>query len=226
MKKNYLIIVLSLLVFSGYSQQLSQVTFSGGSGFSWFSLLTNQNALVRISDDGKIIEFGTEQQALNNRNYFAPKLQPYTGRVEYYPNASDSAFRGKIKSIGACYFTYYPSNDYPEKIGKIKSAGSLSFDYYGKFDDRLLTGKIKILGTDGVAYYTSLDNEAFKGKLKMVGKTSIIYYSSFEDQAIKGKLKSIGSCQYIWYTSFDRFKGGLKSGSQRQVINGVTYILQ
>src|SRR5437868_3792120 len=125
MKKNYLTIVLSLLFFSGYSQQLSQVTFSGGSGFSWFSLLTNQNGLIRISDDGKIIEFGTEQQALNNRNYFAPKLQPYQGRVDYYSNGSDSAFSGKVKSIGTCYFTYYPSNDYPEKIGKIKSAGSL-----------------------------------------------------------------------------------------------------
>src|SRR6478736_4248205 len=116
MKKGFLIMALSLLLFNGYSQQLSQVTFSGGSGFSWFSISTNQRVLIRISADGKLIEFGTEEQSLNNRNYFAPKLLPFTGRVDYFSNESDSAFRGKIKSIGACFFTYYPSTDYPEKI--------------------------------------------------------------------------------------------------------------
>ena len=226
MKRNYLITVCSLLFFSGYSQQLSQVTFSGGSGFSWFSLSTNQNVLIRISADGKLIEFGTEEQSLNNRNYFAPKLLPYTGRVDYYSNESDSAFKGKIKSIGACFFTYYPSTDYPEKIGKIKTAGSLLFDYYRISDDVLIRGKIKNIGMDNIAYNTSVENEALKGKLKLVGRTPITYASSFEDKAIKGKIKSIGSYQYIWYSSFDRSPGALKTGAQRQVINGVTYIIQ
>jgi len=60
----------------------------------------------------------------------------------------------------------------------------------------------------------------------MVGKTSIVYYSSFDDRAIKGKIKSNLSYQYIWYSLFDRSAGDLKSGLQRQPVNGVTYILQ
>jgi len=226
MKKNYLIIVLSFSFLGCYAQQLCQVTFSGGSGFSWFSLSTNQNVLIRISAEGKILEFGTEEQSLNNRNYFAPKLRPFEGRVDYYSNESDSAFRGKIKSIGTCFFTYYASNDYPEKVGKIKSAGSLTFDYYSKLDDASFANKIKSIGQDNITYYSSVENEAFKGKLKSVGKTSIVYYSSFDDRAIKGKVKSIGSYNYIWYTSFDRSAGGLKSCLQRQPVNGVLYILQ
>ena len=228
MKKFFLIAALSLLFFEGYPQQLSQVTFSAGTNLSWFSLVTNQNVLVRISDDGKIIESGTEEQSLYNRNYFAQKLLPFLGRIDYYGSESDSAFKGKIKSIGTCFFTYYPANDYPERIGKLKSAGSLFFDYYRKFDDALIAGKIKSIGSHAIAYYTSFDNEAFKGKLKMVGNTSITYYSSFDDLIIKGKLKNIGSYHYAWYGSLDRkeFNGALKSGSLRQLINGVTYILQ
>jgi hypothetical protein len=228
MRKIYLIAAFSLLFFSSYSQQLSQVTYSGGTTFSWFSLSTNQNVLIRISDDGKILEYGIEEQSLYNKNYYAQKLQPYQGRIDYYSNESDSAFRGKIKSIGTCFFTYYSSKDYPEKVGKIQMAGSLSFDYYRKYDDALIAGKIKSIGSSTIAYYTSFDNEALKGKPKLIGSTAIAYYTSFDDVAIRGKLKSIGSAQYIWYTSYDRkeFSGGLKSGVQRQAINGVTYIIQ
>ena len=228
MKKLSLIAVLLFLFFSGYTQQLNQIIFSGGSNFIYFSIITNQNVLVRISDDGKIIEYGTEEQSLYNKNYFAQKLQPYSGAINYYGKESDSAFRGKIKSIGACYFTYYPSNDYPEKKGKLKSAGTLLFDYYQNYNDALITGKIKSIGFNAVTYFSSFDNEAFKGKLKSVGNTFITYYSSFDDAITKGKLKNIGSYHYTWYGSLDRkeFNGALKSGTQRQLINGVTYILQ
>ncbi len=211
--------------FKGYSQQLSQVSFSQGAAFLWFSITTNENVLVRISDDGKILESGIEVQSLYNSNYYAQKLQPYLGRIDYYSKESDSAFRGKIKTIGSCYFTYYPSNDYPEKVGKIRSAGNLLFDYYRSSEDALIAGKIKAIGTNTIAYFTSFDNEAYKGKLKMAGNTSITYYSSFDNVAIKGKVKSIGSFNYIWYSSFDRFSG-LKSGALRQLVNGVLYILQ
>ena len=227
MKKNYLIIALSLLCINSYTQQLSQVGFSQGSIFSWFSISTNQNILIRISDDGKILESGTEQQSLINRNVFDQKLLPYLGRVDYYAQQSDSAFRGKVKSIGTCYFTYYPSSEYPEKIGKIKTAGSLSFDYYGSFEDALIAGKIKSIGSNTISYFTSLDNDVLKGKLKMVGRSSINYYSTFDDILIRGKMKSIDSYQYTWYTTYDRkeFAGRLKYGNQRQLINGINYII-
>jgi hypothetical protein len=227
MKKKYLIIGCLAICCSGYAQQLSQVTFSNGSVFSWFSILTNQNILIRISDDGKILEYGTEEHSYYNNNYFAPKLIHWAGSVNYYDQSTDSAYRGKIKNIGSCFFTYYPSYDNPQKAGKIKSAGSLSFDYYEKFQDALLAGKIKNIGTNTINYYTSFDNDAVKGKLKMIGTTVIAYYSSFDDTLIKGKVKSIGSARYIWYTSSDRreYQGAIKSGYQRQLINGITFIL-
>jgi len=60
--------------------------------------------------------------------------------------------------------------------------------------------------------------------MKSIGRNQITYYSTFDDKAIRGKLKSIGPATFAWYTSLDRY-GGLKSGRQYQVIEGVTYII-
>ena len=228
MKRIYFIIALFVLFYHSYSQQLRQVAFTENFDLGSFSLVTNQNILIRISSDGQIMEAGTEEQALYNRNYFAPKLRPYQGNVGYFDDRSDSAFKGKIKNIGACFFTYYSSKDYPERAGKIKSAGSLFFDYYRNYEDVSIAGRLKNIGTNAIAYFTSLDDEVLKGKLKIVGITPITYYSSFDNVLLKGKLKSIGPYHCEWATVFS---GGqsivtLKSGYQRQLINGITYILQ
>lgn len=227
MKKIYLVAIFCIACYCNYAQQLSQVTFSGASAFSWFSILTNQNVLIRISDDGKILGFGTEQHSFYNKDYFAPQLIPFAGSVTYYEPSADSSYRGKVKNIGSCFFTYYPSYGDEQKAGKIKSAGNLSFDYFENYQDALSAGKIKNIGTNNINYYSSYDNDGVKGKLKMIGTTLIDYYSTFDDVLIKGKLKSIGAARYLWYTSADRreFQGALKSGYQRQLINGVTYIL-
>ncbi|MEO8710547.1 MAG: hypothetical protein ABI405_00420 [Parafilimonas sp.] len=226
--KNYLTAAFLFLFFRGYSQQLSQVSFTQASVFSWFSLLTNQNILIRISDGGKILEAGTEESSNHYRNYFAPKLLPYAGVINYYEHQHDSTLNGKIKNIGTCYFTYYAASDFPERIGKLKSAGSLSFDYYAKNEDALIGGRIKTIGTTAITYYTSFENEALKGKLSAVGNISIVYYTSFDNQFLKGKLKSIGPYNYKWITRFsgDQFVSYLKTGNQRQLINGITYIPQ
>ena len=224
--KNYLTVALLFLFLRGYTQQLSQVSFSQASDFSWFSLLTNQNVLIRISDDGKILESGTEEASLYNRNYFAPKLLPFLGVINYYQHELDSTLNGKIKNIGTCYITYYGKNDYPEKEGKLKSVGSLTFDYYRKYEDVLIAGRIKTIGADAITYYASYDNEALKGKLKSVGNTLIVYFSSYDNQSLKGKLKSIGAYTYQWNTTFsgNQLVSYLKTGNQRSLINGVTYI--
>lgn len=226
--KHYLLIIVSFLFFNCSAQQLSQVGFSQASDFSWFSLLTNQNILIRIADDGKILEYGTEESSRYNRNYFAPQLLPYSGVVNYYQHEPDSLLNGKIKNIGTCFFTYYGSKDYPEKSGKIKSAGNLLFEYYRQYEDALTAGKIKRIGTNTIAYFTSFDDEALKGKLKTVGTTSIAYYSSFDNASLKGKLKSIGSFHFNWaITSNGReFISYLKTGNQRELINGILYIPQ
>ena len=228
MKKNCLFLLLLFLGFDSHAQVLSQVSFSNGADFLWFTISTSQNVLIRINADGNILEYGIEERALNNKNYFAQKLQPYAGRVNYYQNEHDSTLNGKIKNIATCFFTYYSSGDYPERAGKIKSAGALVFDYYRKFEDALLSGRIKKIGFNAIAYYTSFEQEEFRGKLKTVGTTLIAYYSTFDDVVLKGKLKTIGTFRCEWYIPANTrtFSGVLKSGLQRQQVNGVTYVLQ
>jgi len=209
-----------------YAQKLGQVTFSGGSDLSYFSFRTDQDVLIRVSVDGKIMEWGTEVKSLRS-DYYAPGLRPFMGRIEYYSADSDSAFRGKVKSIGTCSFTYYYSYDTDSKPGKIKSIGRVSFDYYTNFDDKSRKGKIRFAGTQVLEYYSSFDEEILRGKLKSIGNIAFTYYSIFDDKLIRGKIKTIGSVSYAWYTSFDRsdYRGALKSGAYRQDIGGVTYIV-
>lgn len=208
------------------AQQLAQVTFNGGSAFSYFSFVTNQGVLIRVSEDGKILEWGTE--VLSDRGqFYAHKLQPFLARTDYFDAGVDPSFTGKVKNIGSAMLTYYSSFEQSFKSGKLKSIGPLTFDYYSNFDDEGYRGKIKFIGSELVEYYSSFENEGIRGKIKRIGSTSISYHSFFEDKAIRGKVKSIGPVNYSWYSSFDQNLGGvLKSGNFRQQIGSVTYILQ
>jgi hypothetical protein len=227
--KHFFIFILNLfLVVNARSQELSQVSFSGGSAFTYFSLITDRVVLIRISNDGKILEWGTEEQSIRSSNYYSLKLQPYPGRVEYYGPESDSLSRGKVKSIGSAFITYYGAYENEFKAGKIRSVGSQLFDYYTNFSNKSLSGKIEYIGSFRVDYYSSYENEAFAGNLKAAGSINITYYSSFDDKLIRGKIKSIGPLSYTWYTSIDSpgYGGGLKTGAFRQNIGNVTYIIQ
>lgn len=225
--KKAIAIAFSFLTTCIHAQQLSQVTFANASSLSYFSFLVDQTVLVRITPEGKILEWGTEMLSQRG-NYYAPKLQPYTGRIDYYGQEVDSAFKGKIKSIGTCNFTYYGHYETHEKAGKLKSIGNFQLDYYNNFDNIVFQGKLKFIGSDEIAYYSSIDDQAYKGQLKSIGSTTITYYSTFDDKLIKGKVKSIGSVAFDWYTSFDKpgLGGSLKSGLYRQNIGNVTYILR
>lgn len=229
MKKKWAFIFLGLIVtLAGKAQQLSQVNFSGGSSFSYFTFIIDGNLHIRISEDGRVIEWGTEQQSLRNINYYSPQLQPYPGRLAYYGKDADSMAVGKVKTIGSAEISYYGKGELPYKIGKIRSINSQRFDYFSNFDNKSLAGKIKTMGIVSVDYFSSYENEAYAGKLKLVGGSPISYYSSFDDKYIKGKLKSIGSNNFVWYTSFDLpgYGGGLKSGLLRQSINSIVYVIQ
>ena len=229
MKKFFATLSLLLVGLLTYSQQLSQVTFSGASNFSYFSFRTDQDVLIRISSDGNILEYGIEFESMRSNNYYAPKLQPFMGRIDYYgPETADSVYRGKIKSIGTCVFTYYSSLDKDDKPGKLKSIGRAFLDYYTPFDNVAFRGKLRFAGNLVIEYYASLENEDLRGKPKSIGNTPIKYFSSFDDKLLRGKIKSIGSVIYNWGSSLDRKdqQGALKSGTYRQIINGITYILQ
>ena len=206
------------------SQELIQVAFSRGETLSWLSYKTDQDILIRISDDGKLLEWGTDPG--QGRYYNDPrKLQPYLGRVEYFGQEYDSVIRGKVRSIGTCTFSYYDKYDIESKRGKLKTIGRVALDYYDLYEDEAYRGKMKFAGTVLFSFYSSFDNEAFRGKLKSIQNNPITYYSTFDDKEISGKIKSIGSYQYSWYPSYDRYRGSLKSGSLTQTIAGVTYYI-
>jgi hypothetical protein len=224
MKRLSILVTLLFVVFVTYSQELTHVTFSGGATLSSFSYRTDQEIIIRISDEGKVLEWGTDPGP--GRYYNDPrKLQPYLGRVEFFGQEYDSVLRGKVKSIGTCTFTYFDKFETSAKTGKLKTIGRIAVDYYDNYEDAALKGKIKYAGTVQFSFYPSFENEAFRGKIKSVGKSLITYYSTFDDKGIKGKLKSIGGNEYIWYASYDRYHGGLKSGSATQIINGITFTI-
>lgn len=225
MKRYFLLIPFLAFSICIFSQTLNHIALTGGATLSSLSFLTDQQVIIRISQDGKLLEWGTEAEPLRYKQY-PPKLQPYMGRVEYYGPGTDSAYRGKVKSIGTCILHYYGASEYEEKKGKLKSIGSVSLDYYTNFEDKAFRGRVKFIGSTLISYYTSFDNEAYRGKLKSVGNTPLTYYSSFDDKIIRGKIKSIGMYNYIWHTSMDRYRGGLKSGSIEQRVNGVIYIIR
>lgn len=225
--KNALIITLTLFLAARCdSQQLSQVTFSNGSNFAYFGFTTDQGVLIRMSDDGKILEWGTE--VLSDRgNFYSRKLQPFMGRIEYYGPQDDSVFRGKVKSIGTCFFTYYDAFQVKTKVGKLRTIGNQNLDYFEEYEDKTLRGKLKTVGALSIDYYRSYENESIRGKLKLIGSLPITYYSAFDDRLNAGKLKAVGSVQYQWYGLGDKpgMQGALKTNSYRQVITGITFIL-
>lgn len=206
-------------------QKLSQVSFLDGSSLSHFTIRTDQDVLIRIGADGQIIEYGYEVMSYRG-DYYAPQLQPFLGRIEYYGTESDPYFSGKLKSVGTAYFTYYGPHEEEQKKGKLKSIGRLEFDYYSRFDEKSLQGKLKLIGFHPLEYYRSYENEAVRGKLKSIGNMAVTYYTSLEGRYNIGKLKSIGGVQYAWYTPMDQARGGLKTYNYRANIGGITMVLR
>ena len=225
MKKFFIFLTILLLTTGASSQTLSQVSFLDGSNLSFFTVQTWQDVLIRISVDGKALEWGTE--ILSERgSFYAPRLQPFMGRVDYYGPEADSVVRGKVKSIGACSITYYGAYEEASKRGKIKSLGTMAFDYFSTYDEKNLRGKLKLIGNLTLEYYGFYENEAYRGKLKSIGSLPVTYYSAFDDKYNAGKLKGICSLSYTWYSQYDRARGALKSNNYRQLVSGIMIILR
>lgn len=207
------------------SQQLSQVTFANASTLSWFSFSIDQGILIRVSEDGKVLEWGTELMSERSTNYYAPKLQPYMGRIAYYGTEADSINRGKVKSIGTTQFAYYGAYELEEKRGRLKSIGMVNLEYYTRFENPSFKGKLRMIGSAMLDYYSMFESDATKGKLRIIGNTPISYYSTFDD---KGKIKSIGQESYDWSFLRNRSQFGVaqKPNMYRQNINGIIYILR
>ena len=224
MKGLFALLFTFLSYYSVCGQTIKFVQFFNGENLVCISYITDQKVIIKISIDGKILEWGYEQEP--GRYYSMPGLlKPYMGRVEYYSNQSDSILNGKVRSIGTTNITYYGSSEKEDFAGKVKMMGRNVFTYFAEFDNELLRGKIKFAGDKSFNYYNSFENEAYSGKLKSVGNTNIIYYSSFDDKALRGKLKNIGAVTIRWYNSLERYPGTLKEGIMTRVVDGITYIL-
>ena len=207
------------------AQRISKISISSVGDLKTFSITTDDNAIINLSPNGDIIDYGTEYFSEKIQNY--SRLEKFNGRVDLFGATDDKALLGKLKYIGRTAVTYYASYDIEALRGKVKSIGNLVVNYFMEYDDALLKGKMKSIGSNQLQYFTSFDNEALRGKLKAVGSTNLSYYTSFEDKAIKGKIKSIGQTNFTYYTSFEKqFAGAMKTGNQNMNVSGITYFIQ
>src|SRR5215212_8789783 len=132
--KQFFLLLFSLITYTtGHSQTLKFVTFSGGADFSSLAFITDQKIIIKISQDGKVLEYGYEMEP--GRFYSQPgRLQAYMGRVEHYEKQFDTILNGKVKNIGITTITYYGSFENAALVGKVKSIGNVWFDYFTDFE--------------------------------------------------------------------------------------------
>jgi hypothetical protein len=223
MKRVLFFLFLSISTLFVQAQRISKITMNIMGDVETIAIELDENVILNLSADGQIKDWGIDIYK-GRTDQFRERLEPYTGRVDYFKENDNEAYRGKVRSIGMKYFTYYASFDEELFQGKIKSIGTAQIEYYGRFDDEKLRGKIKKIGSTNIQYYTSYDF-GFAGKIKAIGTTNIQYYSNTDDVEIRGKLKSIGHQTFEYYTSFDRkeWRGNMKKGSRIQIINGIKF---
>ncbi len=218
---------LALIVFSAgvSAQRISKVQISSQGGTTDLIAVQTDDAVINLSLDGKIINYGVEYASERNSTY--TRVEPYQGRVDLFGSYDDPMFQGKLKYLGKTAITYYASYDLEILRGKVKSIGSLVINYYMQYDEETMRGKIKSMGSSAFDYFSSFDNTALKGKLKTIGVTQLNYYSSYDDKAAAGRIKSIGPVSFTYYSSFDsRYAGAMKTGSQQNNVNGINFFIQ
>jgi hypothetical protein len=227
MKKILLFSLFSFLIGNVFSQQISKITLGTSGALESISITIADNAIINMKEDGSIINFGLPRYNRITDNYgdYTDLLDPFVGRIEYYSNLDNEAFRGKVKYIGKTQITYFASYDDENLRGKIRSIGTILLGYFMNYEDKDVKGKLRKIGAVDLDYFTSFDNEAFRGKLRAVGATNLTYYASYDDKAFAGRIKSIGNFGYTYYSSYDRveYRGARKTGLQQQLINGIKY---
>ena len=221
------IIICTLLLTPAFAQRLAQITIDNRGNSDIISFLVDEIVMVNVSKDGKIIEWGTENNNVRT-NIYPGRLVKYMGKEEYYPSTADEAYRGKVKYIGRTSFTYYTAGENEALKGKVKTIGTNVLDYYMPYDDPAFKGNLKNAGVVSFTYYRSFDNESYKGKIKTVGSTALNYYGSFDDKAYKGKVKNIDRSLFTYYSSYDRkeYSGVLKTGSPIVYVGDIKYFIK
>lgn len=187
MKKILVSIAVCMFCYAGVAQKVSKVTLNKDGTVDYFAFAIDNGVSLYMTKDGTITEWGSE--VVSDRNQNLTRLEKYLGRVEYFTENDNEAFRGKVKYIGMTPITYYGSYDKEALRGKVRSIGTTIFDYYLKNENESLAGLIKSAGSVNFGWYSTFDNEAFRGKLRSLGSTQLTYYASYDDKAIAGKIK-------------------------------------
>src|SRR6476661_7849296 len=106
MKKVFLVAFATMLVAQAISQSLSKIILTETGNLTAISFDLAENVVVNVSQEGSLGDWGIDLYK-GRYEMNRPKLDPYTGRVEYYTENDNEAFRGKIKYIGKTLITYY-----------------------------------------------------------------------------------------------------------------------
>ncbi len=223
MKKLLSAIIAFLFFTNAFSQNISKITITGTGSINAFTFGLDDYVKLNITKDGNISTWGYDRFEARGEENYNEKLDPYVGRVEYYSQDADAAFRGKIKFIGRVQLTYFASYENDAFKGKLKSIGYNTIEYYQSYDNEAYRGNIKSIGQQAITWYPSFENEGLRGKLKSIGNTELTYYSAYEDKAYKGKIKSIGGYRFTYYSSFELYSGSMKTGSSVQLVNAIKY---
>ena len=111
MKKITLVLIAAFLFVNSFAQSISKITITGNGSIESIAFGLDENVIVNISKDGNIGKWGYDRFQARGQENYQEILDTYVGRVEYYSQDADMAYRGKVKSIGQVSFTYYPSFD-------------------------------------------------------------------------------------------------------------------
>ena len=226
MKNLFFVFIFCVFVKEINAQRLSKVVVADKGAKVTYLISLDQDVILELMQDGTIGKWGIDKYAARaDANYRETQFQNFEGRVEYYDNNANEAFKGKVKYIGGILITYYATYDDKDWVGKIKSIGNINLNYYSKYDDAMSTGKLKSIGQLLVTYYSGFETDLIKGKVKSIGNAGLTYYSSMDDKAFAGKIKSFNGTSFMYYSSVDQpsFRGALKSGNQFQMVNGVAF---
>ncbi len=227
MARLYFAIFFTFFLATAFGQRLAQITIDNRGNSDIISFLADETVIVNLTKDGKIMDWGIENNTIRNNSY-PGRLDKYMGKEEYYPSTDNEAYRGKVKYIGRTLFTYYTSDDKEALKGKVKTIGTNFLDYYTAYDDDAFRDNLKNAGPFSFSYYSSFDNESYKGKIKTVGGTTLSYYGSIDDKASRGKIKNIDRNAFTYYSSYDRkeYQGMMKTGSQILSSGGIKYFIK
>src|SRR4029079_6789867 len=120
MTKLYIAILLTMSFHLAFAQRLAKITIDNRGNSDIISFLVDETVIVNLSKDGKIIDWGIENNTAR-ANIYPGRLDKYMGKEEYFPTTDNEAYAGKIKYIGRTAITYYTSSDGESLKGKVKT---------------------------------------------------------------------------------------------------------